>query len=182
MAAHGEFNPTVLRQSPLGDIQVGHHLDARGDRERQVAGRGNQFVQHAVGLDSNAELVLEGLEVNVAGVFLDGRQEHDIQQLSHRSTVDDLGHQFDRTVPGQRLGRCRQVLILVQRIDDAFQALIIPRVVLVERLLHLAFGGHDRANFEAQERPHLVLNSQVLRIAGGDRQQVVFELDRNDPI
>ena len=106
----GQFNPAVLRQPPFGNVEVGHHLDAGRDRKCQVTRRGYQFVQHAVGFDADAELILERLEVNVAGVFLDRRQQHDVQQLADRRTV---GHRFDtrqldRPVLDQRLGRLGQ--------------------------------------------------------------------------
>ena len=61
----------VLRQAPLGDVEVGHDLDARGDGEGQVPRRRHHLVEHAVGADADLELVLERLEVQVAGVVLD---------------------------------------------------------------------------------------------------------------
>ena len=54
MAADGQLDAAVLRQAPLGDVEVGHDLDAGGDGEGQVARRRHHFIQHAVGLDANA--------------------------------------------------------------------------------------------------------------------------------
>ena len=85
--AHGQPDAAVLRQAPLGDVQVGHDLDARGDGEGQVPRRRHHLVQHAVGADADLELVLERLEVQVAGVVLDRQQQHHVQQLAHRGAV-----------------------------------------------------------------------------------------------
>ena len=103
VAADRQLDAAVLRQPPLGDVQVGHHLDAGGDGKRQVPRRRHHFVQHAVGLDADPELVLERLEVDVAGVVLDGHQQDHVQQLADRGAVGqglDAG-QIDRPV------RCR---------------------------------------------------------------------------
>ncbi len=105
VAADGQLDAAVLRHAPLGDVEVGHHLDAGGDGERQVARRRHHFVQHAVGLDADAELVLERLEVQVAGVVLDGQQQHHVQQLADRGAVGqglDAG-QVDRPVADRPL-------------------------------------------------------------------------------
>ena len=54
VAADGQLDAAVLRQPPLGDVEIGHDLDAGGDGERQVPRRRHHFVQHAVGLDADA--------------------------------------------------------------------------------------------------------------------------------
>ncbi len=102
MPADGQLDAAVLRQAALGDVEIGHDLDARGDGEGQVPRRRHHFVQHAVGLDANAEFVLERLEVQVAGVVLDRQQQHHVQQLAHRGAVGqglDAG-QVDRAFAG----------------------------------------------------------------------------------
>ena len=45
VAADGQTDAAVLRQAALGDVQIGHDLDARRDGERQVARRRNHLVQ-----------------------------------------------------------------------------------------------------------------------------------------
>ena len=73
--------------APLGDVEIGHDLDAGGDGKGQMARRRHHFVQHAVGLDADAEFVLERLEVQVAGVVLDRQQQHHVEQLADRGAV-----------------------------------------------------------------------------------------------
>ena len=103
VTTHRQFNTAVLRQATFGNIQVRHDLDARGDGERQVTRRRHHFVQHAVRLDANAKFVFKGLEMHVAGMVLDGQQQHHIQQLADRRTVGQrFGTcQIDRTVHGK---------------------------------------------------------------------------------
>ena len=87
MAADGELDAAVLRHAALGDVEVRHDLDAGGDGEGQVARRRHHFIQHAVGLDADAELVFERFEVQVAGVVANGDQQHHVQQLADRRAV-----------------------------------------------------------------------------------------------
>ena len=162
VAADGQLDAAVLRQAALGDVEVGHHLDAGGDGERQVPRRRNHFEQHAVGLDADAELVLERLEVQVAGVVLDRQQQHHVQQLADRGAVGqglDVG-QVDRPV---RLERLRPLLPARRRPPASSTMLstlsLLSRVVALERLHASSVSvGDDDADVVAQERPQLVLN------------------------
>ena len=85
MTADRQFDPTVLRKATFGDVQIGHHLDPRRDGEGQVSWRRNHFVQHAVRLDADPELVFKRFKMHVAGVVLDGQQEHHVQQFADRA-------------------------------------------------------------------------------------------------
>ena len=87
VAADGQADAAVLRHAALGDVEVRHDLDPRRDGEGQVARRRHHFIEHAVGPDADLELVLERLEVQVAGVVLDRHQEHHVQQLADRGAV-----------------------------------------------------------------------------------------------
>ena len=53
--AHGESDAPVLWHAALGNIQVGHDLQARDDRQRQVLGRRRHFVKRAIDAVANAE-------------------------------------------------------------------------------------------------------------------------------
>ena len=45
MPAHVQADAAVLRHAALGDVEVGHDLDARGDGEGQVPRRRHHLVQ-----------------------------------------------------------------------------------------------------------------------------------------
>jgi hypothetical protein len=61
-----QLDAAVLRQAALGDVEVGHDLDARGDRVLQLERRLHHLVEHAVDAVADAELLLVGLDVDVA--------------------------------------------------------------------------------------------------------------------
>ena len=146
VAADGQLDAAVLRHAALGDVEIGHHLDAGGDREGQMARRRHHFVQHAVGLDADAELVLERLEVQVAGVVLDRQQQHHVEQLADRGAVGqgfDAG-EVDRAA-GHLRGRGGQLGVLLHRGDDALDALGVLAVVALQRGEHRRLGGDDDA-------------------------------------
>ena len=62
-----ELDAAVLRQALLGDVQLGHDLQARDDRRLEVLDlrRDRGFHQHAVNAVADAQLVLERLDVDV---------------------------------------------------------------------------------------------------------------------
>jgi len=145
----------------------------------------NHFVQHPVGLDANAELVLKRLEVDVAGMVLDGHQQHHVQQLADRGAVRqrlDAG-QVDRTVRAGGGGdRPPQFVVFLQLAQDGFDALAFAGVVLAQGPLDVALGGHHQADVVAQKVPQFVLDGQVLRIASGQGQRAVVQHDRDHAI
>ena len=67
-----ELDAAVLRQAPLGDVERRHDLDARGDGVLELERRLHDLFEHAVDAVADAEHLLEGLEVDVAGAPLDG--------------------------------------------------------------------------------------------------------------
>ena len=82
VAADVELDSAVLRQPPLGNVEFRHDLDTRGDCVGQMPRRRHHLVQHAVGTDADFELILEGLEVDVAGLILDRQQQHHVEQFA----------------------------------------------------------------------------------------------------
>ncbi len=61
----GERDATVLRNAPLGNVEVRENLDARNDRGRHLDIRRLHFVKRAVHAVANLEVVLEWLHVNI---------------------------------------------------------------------------------------------------------------------
>ncbi len=140
MTADGQLDAAVLRHPPLGNVQVGHHLDAGRDGKGQVARRRHHFIEHAVGLDANAEFVLEWLEVQVAGVIANRNQQHHVQQLADRRAIGqglDAG-QIDRAVPLGGLGGGGQLRVGVHVLYEAFDAFATGRVIAIQRLENVA--------------------------------------------
>ena len=81
--------------------------------------------------------------------------------------------------PATALAAAAKRLVGLHVGDDALDAFAAGRIEAIERLLHVALGGHHRANIEAEKRPQFVLHRKLLRIARGDRQRVAVERDRD---
>ena len=134
----------VLRQAALGDVQVGHDLEARNHRQGQVLGRRRHFVEGAVHAVADLELVLEGLEVNVAGAVLHGLEQDEVDEPDDRRLVGQPRHH--RRVIGDRhladfLG---DFLVRAQLLEDVGEALVLLGVELLDGLLDLRRVGHDQ--------------------------------------
>ncbi len=87
--------------------------------------------------------LFERFEVQVAGVVLDGQQQHHVQQLAHRGAVGqglDAGQVEGVGAAGQ-FGLGGQLGVVGQVIDDRLDALV-AGVVAFERLEHVVLGGH----------------------------------------
>ena len=79
-----DLDAAVLRQAALGDVQLGHQLQARDDGGLQLARRRLLVEQHAVHAEADAELLLERLDVDVAGALLERVGDHGVHQADDR--------------------------------------------------------------------------------------------------
>ena len=70
-AAERDADAPVLRQTPLGDVHLGHELDARGHGGLQPARRRLLVEEDPVDPVPDAERVLEGLDVDVRRLGVD---------------------------------------------------------------------------------------------------------------
>ena len=84
-AGEANLDRAVLRQAPLGDVERGHDLDARGERRLEAGRRLHDVVEDAVDAEADAEVVLEGLDVDVARPPLDRVGHQRVDELDERS-------------------------------------------------------------------------------------------------
>ena len=86
-----EADAAVLRQAPLGDVQLAHDLDSR-DHGRGLAARHARRVRHhAVDAVADGERpVVEGVEVHVGGAAIDGLRDDRAHEADRRSVVGRL--------------------------------------------------------------------------------------------
>ncbi len=182
VAAQSELDPAVLRQPPLGDVEIRHDLDAARDRRGQVARRGHQLVEHPVDPVSHLVFFLERLEVDVRSLVLDRQEQHHVQQLAHRR---GLGHLFDRlevdrvlVAPGQR----RETLVLLDLLDDVLDALVVAGIEPLDGRHHVGLGGDRPLDLGREKHLQAVERRRVLRLGHRDRQALVFLVlrDRHD--
>ena len=101
-ALHPQLEATILRQSPLTDIQLGHHLQARD----QLLGNGDignalQGQHHAI--DTIADVHANGgaLHMDIAGALLQAIEQQRIQHADHR--IAFLGQPLCREFMQRRL-------------------------------------------------------------------------------
>ena len=89
-----QIDAAVLRQTPLGDIHVRHHFQARDDGRLQQAQlrRHRDFVEDAVDAVANAQIVLERLDVDVGRALVD-RFANDLVDKFHDGRVGIVGVQ-----------------------------------------------------------------------------------------
>ena len=122
--------------------------------------------------------LLEGLEVQVAGVVLDGHQQDHVQELPDRGAVGQglgAGQVQHALLQGRR--GSRQVGVLFHVGDQALDALAAGGIIPREGLEHVLFRRHHGPHLVAQEAPQLVDHRQLLRIAHRNREHVVLEPD-----
>ena len=78
------FDSAVLRQAALGDVELGHHFQARDHCGFELARRRFDFMQNAVDAVAHLELIFEGLDVNVRGAAFERAHEHLVDQANDR--------------------------------------------------------------------------------------------------
>src|SRR5262249_28709793 len=80
-----QVHSTILGQSPLGDVHVRHHFQARDDGRLQDAQlrRHSNFVQNSVYSISNPQIVFERLDMNVGRALHDGFPDDLVYEFHH---------------------------------------------------------------------------------------------------
>jgi hypothetical protein len=129
--AHRELDAAVLRQPRLGDVEIGHDLDARDQRLREMRRRRLELEQRTVDAVADLEVPFERLEVHVGGLVADRLVEHVVQQfddgrrLGHRGLVLEvdlaalllqLGHELVHALLA--LGRVLAVVAIESLLDQ----------------------------------------------------------------
>ncbi len=84
LALHPHHDPTVLRQAALGNVELGHDLDAADHGGGQIGRRAFGLLQHAIDPVAHLQPVLERFDVNVGGARLDRPLDDQIDQPDHR--------------------------------------------------------------------------------------------------
>ena len=78
----------VLGHAALGDVEPRHDLQARGELDRELHRRVCDLLQVAVEAQADAVGLLIRLEVDVRGAFLDGVQQHLVDEADDRCVLD----------------------------------------------------------------------------------------------
>ena len=81
-----QIHATVLRQTPLGDVHVRHHFQARDDGCLQHAQlrRNRDLMQNPIDPIADAQIVFERLDMNIRRTLHYGFADNLIHELHHR--------------------------------------------------------------------------------------------------
>src|SRR2546427_286601 len=168
---------TVLREAALGDVQVGHDLDARDDRGLQRLGRRHHVVQQTVDPVARLHTAAVRLDVNVAGTVADGLADDHVDQPDDRSLLGEGAELFNR-----------ELLTLFFRNLDVFGDGLTHRlfqihaagVVLADGGHDVLFGGDDGFDLQPGDQPYVVKCHDVERIGNCQLQLLPGLLNRQD--
>ena len=163
LSVHAHFRATVLRAETLGDVQIGHDLDARDDRaDSDEAREDHDVLQQAVDAEPHQRRGLVVLDVDVGSAELDGVGDDRVDELD------------DRRVHAQQRGFVLLLLLdlldangLVELFDEA-----IDHRVWAERLrdqfVQLPRWAEQRRHLSARRPAHALDRFLVERVGHGE--------------
>ena len=170
-----QIHAAILRQTPLGDVHVRHHFQARDDGRLQDAQlrRHRDFVQNSVDAITNAQIVFERLDVNV-GRALDDRFAND---LVHE--LDDRRFRIVRVQVGARLGVLQNFerAIRFQNFVERFRADAVKRFHRAQKLR--ARHQHPFRRF-LQKLPGQLPADRIEKIVGREHDRIFLHFDRQN--
>ncbi len=163
-----DLESAVLRQSPLGDVEVGEDLDAADDRVLKLAdGRRHvRVLEHAVDAVAHAKVVLERFAVDVAGPLVDRFEQYLVDELDDRGLLGHLDVEIARLdlllVDDLELGA-----LLFDHLRQHFAA---DAVEILDELVDFRAGRQHRHNRHVQAGAQLLQRVHVQRIRRRDLQ------------
>ena len=197
LALHAQPDAAVLRQPPLGDVEVRHDLDARDHRGGEAARRRLDLVQHAVDPVTDDEPVLERLDVDVGRARVervgdDERDEPDHRRLRREvlqlldvgverelvaallDVADDLAHRgaagaVQALERGVELvgNRDQRLHVAAGHHPERADRVFVGRIGHRERKLVLVLAHRQRARLAQETRGDALLEDREFGIAGG---------------
>ena len=85
---HAQLEAAVLRQAPLGDVEVRHDLEARDQRRLHLERRPHDLVQHAVDAVADADVLLVAARSGCRSPARDRVGQDAVDELHHRRLLD----------------------------------------------------------------------------------------------
>ena len=161
-----DLDAAILREAPLGDIQLRHELEAADDGGLELARRRFLVEEHAIHAEAHAEFLLEGLDVNVAGALFDGLGDHGVDQANDGSLARHVAEVFE-------IGSGLFVVAV------GVGALFGFAVIAVDGVEDFLLGGERGAHLQAAEGAHGGDGLEIQRIGHRDGEDVVRERDRD---
>ena len=159
-----DLDAAVLREPSLGDIQLGHQLDARNNGGLQFARRRALTRQHAIDAVADAKLFFERLDVDVAGALLDRLPDHGVHQPDHGRFTGHVAEVFEilRFAHGRR-----ELGFVLGRLA----------VVAVDGVEDFLLQGDPGQHRQTSGRLDRVASLEIQRIGHGERDRVIVQRD-----
>ncbi len=174
LALHADHDAAVLRQAALGDVELGHDLDARDHRRGRRRRRRFDFVQHAVDAVAHLQAILERLDVDIRRALLDRALDDEIDEADDRRFGGEIAQMLDVVFAA--------VVVVGQVLDDRAHRRSARAVVALDQIVDLAAHADvelDRAPGRELERLH---RKAVRRIGDEQRDVAVALADRTDVV
>ena len=172
------LDSAILGNPSLGDVQVGHDLDAGGHRKRQMPWRRLHLVERTVDAVTDLELLLERFEVNVARLGLNGAVQDQVDIADDRSGVGFRGSsssvEFLLCVVD-----CRD-FSFPELLEDILHGGLLAAVVFGDQFLDLMTGGHHLNDLAVERVAEVVKGLGVEGVAECHRKDVAGGRDGND--
>ncbi len=175
-----QLDAAVLRQTPLGDVELRHDLEPRGQRVLELQRRLHHLVEQAVDPVAHTERFLVGLDVDVRRDLLDGVGEDQIDELDDGGVFRLLrhlagiflviaGHEIDAGVVEARHHVVEEVLV-------GFG------VVGLDRGANRLLGGDDGLDVVAREELDVVEGEDVRRVGGSEDERRAGPIHGDDVV
>ncbi len=175
LAAHVERDATVLGDPVLGDVHVGHDLQAGGDGRGDGPRSGRHVVEHAVDPVADAQVGGGGLDVDVRGPLVQRLEDEQVDVADDRRFLGGGLDVVDAVVGARPVHAERRLHGHVGRITAAVEH---PADVGAD----LGPGGHDHDEVAADDRPQVVHGEHVGGIRRGHHGNAVVLGDDDDVV
>ncbi len=171
------LDAAVLREALLRDAHVGHDLEAADHGGLKLLRRVGHHLEHAIDAVTEAQALLQRLEMDITGAQAMRLENHEIDQ------ANDVG-----IVARFRLGAVALDFLAVldlklvaavgadQRMDHFARA----AVVALEGQLDLLGGSNDEVDVEAELLAQGVDGVEVKGVRDGDAKMAPFQMKRHD--
>ena len=158
-----QADAAVLRQPPLGDVELRHDLDAADDRGREVRRRRGRGLQHAVHAIAHVQAVGVALEVHVRGARLERLDQQQVHEPHHRRLVGEVQEVVERDLVGVLAAR----LAAAEAGDQAFRRHGVGRVHAADRAAQVVLAEPLERDRHAEGEPQVVERERLDRVAPG---------------
>ncbi len=186
------LDAAVLREPFLRDVELRHDLDARRDRVAELHRRCHDVVENAVDAVPHPQLLLVGLDVDVARGLLDGRHQDHVHESDDRRFLAFARQRFraDLSLENLDIAGIGEHWHLVERLRRDLQGARAFRhraplgrfaaVVPLDGPDDRGLGRHHRFDVVARHELDVVHGEHVGRVGHRDRERRAGARERDD--